>query len=65
MALVGDADGDTEPAERIGVHALDPLAYGPLSPTSPRMYADSATLTRILLAAGRRAAARGLSAERS
>jgi len=53
MALVADADGDTEPAERIGVHALDPLACGPLSTTSPRMYADSATVTRILLAAGR------------
>ena len=53
--LVADADGDTEPAERIGVPALDPLACGPLSPTSPRMYADAAALTRILVASGRRA----------
>jgi len=55
MALVADADGDAAPAARIAVQALDPLASGPLSTTSPRMYADSARLTRILLAAGRRA----------
>jgi DNA-binding CsgD family transcriptional regulator len=34
---------------------LDPLAGGPLSATSPQTYADAAALTRILLAAGRRA----------
>ena len=55
MALVADADGDAESAAQIGVEALDPIACGPLSTTSPRMYADSATLTRILLAAGLRA----------
>ena len=55
MALVADADGDAARAARIGVQLLDPLAYGSLSATSPRMYADSAAVTRILLDAGRRA----------
>jgi DNA-binding CsgD family transcriptional regulator len=55
MALVADADGDATLAAQPGPDALDPLASGPLSATSPRMYADSAALTRILLNAGRRA----------
>jgi DNA-binding CsgD family transcriptional regulator len=53
MALVAEADGAL--AVQTGVQDLDPLAGGPLSATSPRMYADSAALTRILLEAGRRA----------
>jgi DNA-binding CsgD family transcriptional regulator len=42
------------------VQLLDPLADGSLSATSPRMYADSAALTRILLEAGRRADAQSV-----
>ena len=53
MALVAEADGTL--AVQAGVQALDPLASGPLSATSPWMYADSAALTRILRDAGRRA----------
>src|SRR5215469_8053209 len=45
----------TPPAAQTGVQLLDPLAYGSLSATSPRTYADSAALTRILLDAGRHA----------
>ena len=37
------------------VAALDPLARGPLATSSPRMYADTAALTGMLLRAGRRA----------
>jgi DNA-binding NarL/FixJ family response regulator len=55
MALVADADGDAALAAQAGVHELDPLAGGLLSATSPRSYADSAALARILLDAGRRA----------
>jgi DNA-binding CsgD family transcriptional regulator len=55
MALVADADGDATLAAQAGPHALDPLAGGLLSATSPRMHADSAALTRILLDAGRHA----------
>jgi DNA-binding CsgD family transcriptional regulator len=54
-ALLADADGDAVLAAQAAVQTLDPLAIGPLSATSPRMYADAATLTRILLAADRRA----------
>jgi hypothetical protein len=50
-----DADGDPALAAQAGVQVLDPLDSGPLSAASPRMYADSAALTRILLEAGRRA----------
>jgi DNA-binding CsgD family transcriptional regulator len=39
---------------------LDPLAFGRLSATSPRTYADSAALTRILLNAGRHADAKSV-----
>jgi len=53
MALV--ADGNAALAVQTGVQLLDPLASGPLPASSPRMYADSAALTRILLEAGRRA----------
>jgi DNA-binding NarL/FixJ family response regulator len=42
------------------VQVLDPLADGPLSTTSPRTYADTATLTRLLLDAGRRADAKSV-----
>jgi DNA-binding NarL/FixJ family response regulator len=55
LALVADADGDAALAAQAGAHALDPLAGGLLSATSPRHYADSAALTRILLDAGKRA----------
>ncbi len=54
MALVADADGDAALAAQAGAHALDPLAGGLLSATSPRIYADSAALTRILMDAGKR-----------
>ncbi|WP_165552914.1 helix-turn-helix transcriptional regulator [Kribbella speibonae] len=55
MALVADAEGDLRQIAPIGLEMLDPLAGGALSTSSPRMYADVAILTRILLAAGRRA----------
>lgn len=54
MAPVADADGDLQQIAPIGVEMLDPLAGGALSTSSPRMYADVAILTRILLAADRR-----------
>jgi len=57
MALAADAGGNAALAAQAGAQVLDPLAHGPLSATSPRMYADSAALTRILLQAGRRAEA--------
>jgi DNA-binding NarL/FixJ family response regulator len=54
-ARVADAEGDTMPPTEASVQALDPLARGPLPATSPRMYADAAALTRILLRSGQRA----------
>jgi DNA-binding NarL/FixJ family response regulator len=54
-ALLAEADGSGPPAAQLPVEALDPLATGPLSPTSPRSYADTAELTRILVDSGRRA----------
>jgi len=67
-ALLADVDGaraldDTRALELAGpipVRALDPLADGPLSATSPRAYADTALLTRLLLDAGRRADAKSV-----
>jgi DNA-binding NarL/FixJ family response regulator len=62
-ALLADADS----AGGVGaldcqtpVQVLDPLADGPLSTTSPWMYADTAALTRLLLEAGRRADAKSV-----
>jgi DNA-binding CsgD family transcriptional regulator len=55
MARVAEAEGDPERAAEAGVAVLDPLARGPLATSSPRMYADTADLARILLRAGRRA----------
>jgi DNA-binding CsgD family transcriptional regulator len=57
MASVASAEGDTALAAEAGARALDPLASGPLPTTSPRMYTDSAALTRILLDAGKHAEA--------
>src|ERR1700733_5648118 len=61
-ALLADAEGaGAGPCRldsQIPVQVLDPLADGPLSATSPRMYADTAALTRLLLDAGRRADAK-------
>jgi DNA-binding CsgD family transcriptional regulator len=54
LAMVADAEGDPSRAAQAGVQALDPLAIGPLPGTSPRTYADTAVLTRILVRAGRR-----------
>jgi DNA-binding NarL/FixJ family response regulator len=51
-ALLADPGGGP-PAARDPVQLLDPLAAGPLSTTSPLAYADAATLTRVLLDAGR------------
>jgi DNA-binding NarL/FixJ family response regulator len=67
-ALLADADSADAGAgagpcpldSQIPVQALDPLADGPLSTTSPRMYADTAALTRLLLDAGRRADAKAV-----
>jgi DNA-binding NarL/FixJ family response regulator len=47
------AAGPLADADEIA-EVLDPLAGGTLSATSPRAYADAATLTRILIDAGRR-----------
>jgi DNA-binding NarL/FixJ family response regulator len=61
-ALLADA-GSAGPGaldSRTPVQVLDPLADGPLSTTSPRMYADTAALTRLLLDAGRRADAKSV-----
>jgi DNA-binding CsgD family transcriptional regulator len=55
LALVADAEGDPPRAAEAGVQALDPLARGPLPGSSPRTYADTAALTRILVRAGGRA----------
>jgi DNA-binding NarL/FixJ family response regulator len=55
--LLDDADPTGPPATQIPIQLLDPLAVGPLSENSPRMYADAAALTRILLKSGRRAEA--------
>ena len=55
--LLDDADAVGGPATQLPVRLLDPLAVGPLSENSPRMYADAAALTRILLKSGRRAEA--------
>jgi DNA-binding CsgD family transcriptional regulator len=53
-ALLSDAGGGGgPPGARAPVQLLDPLAAGPLSTTSPLGYADAATLTRVLLTAGR------------
>jgi len=60
MALVADADGDPATVGAAAVHELDLLADGPLPGSSPRMYADSAALTRILLDAGRQEDARSV-----
>ncbi len=57
-ALLADADGTAVPDDQPPVQVLDPLAGGPLSATSPRTYADVATLTRLLVDAGRRADAK-------
>jgi len=55
-ALLDDAAGTASPAAaRAYAEALDPLANGPLSENSPRSYADTAVLTRILLNMGLRA----------
>ena len=61
-ALLADADGAGAGAldSQTPVQVLDPLADGPLSTTSPRMYADTAALTRLLLDAGRRADAKSV-----
>jgi DNA-binding NarL/FixJ family response regulator len=53
--LLDDADTTGALATEIPVQLVDPLALGPLSENSPRMYADAAALTRILLKAGRHA----------
>jgi DNA-binding CsgD family transcriptional regulator len=53
LATVAGAEGDPRRAAQAGVQALDPLARGPLPGSSPRTYADSADLTRILVQAGR------------
>ena len=58
-ARLADADGDPL-AVKTPVQALDPLASGPLSTTSPQTYADTAALTRILLDSGRRADAKSV-----
>jgi DNA-binding NarL/FixJ family response regulator len=54
LAMVADAEGDPDRAAQAGAPALDPLALGPLPGTSPRTYADTADLTRILVRAGQR-----------
>jgi DNA-binding NarL/FixJ family response regulator len=54
-ALLNDADSSGTIAAHAPVQVIDPLAHGPLSENTQRMYADGATLTRILLNAGRRA----------
>jgi DNA-binding NarL/FixJ family response regulator len=58
-ALLADADG-TDAVIGATVKELDPLADGPLSATNPRMYADTAALTRLLLGAGRCADAKSV-----
>ena len=45
-ALLAEAGGGSGPAAPAPVQVLDPLATGPLSMTSPQMYADAAALTR-------------------
>jgi DNA-binding CsgD family transcriptional regulator len=57
LAQVTYAEGDAAAAVRAAEPALDPLARGPLPASSPRTYADTAALVRMLLAAGRPAAA--------
>ncbi len=56
-ALLADAGAGRKPGPGVGpripVQVLDPLAAGPLPVTSPLGYADVATLTRVLLTAGR------------
>jgi DNA-binding CsgD family transcriptional regulator len=59
LAAVADAEGDPRRAGQAGAEELDPLAIGPLPGTSPRTYADTADLTRILVRAGRREDAAG------
>jgi DNA-binding CsgD family transcriptional regulator len=59
-ALLADADGASPLAVKTPVQALDPLANGPLSTTSPQTYADIAVLTRVLLDSGRRADAKSV-----
>jgi DNA-binding CsgD family transcriptional regulator len=59
LAMVADAEGDPRRAAQAGVQVLDPLAIGPLPGASPRTYADTADLTRILVRAGRRGDAAG------
>jgi DNA-binding CsgD family transcriptional regulator len=57
MATVADAEGNPVLGAEADLAALDPLAHGPLAATSPRMYADTAALTGMLLRVGRRAEA--------
>jgi DNA-binding CsgD family transcriptional regulator len=59
-ALLAEADSTDAPAGRLPVETLDPLADGTLSMTSPRLYADTAALTRVLLDAGRRVDAKSV-----
>jgi DNA-binding CsgD family transcriptional regulator len=59
-ALVAQADGDAAAAAAGGAAELDLLGDGPLPGSSPRMYADSAAVTRILLDAGREEDARSV-----
>ena len=54
-ALLADADGRPELVADLDVELLDPLAGGPPSASNPRLLTGFATLTRILLSAGRRA----------
>jgi DNA-binding CsgD family transcriptional regulator len=58
-ALLADADGAALD-NQASVEMLDPLASGPLSATSPRTYADAATLTRLLIDAGARTDAKSV-----
>jgi len=60
MALVADADGSGGLPDQVTIEALDPLAAGTLSTSSPQLYADSAALARILVKSGRRADAKSV-----
>jgi hypothetical protein len=62
LAMVAEAEGDPRRAVQAGLQVLDPLAIGPLPGTSPRTYADTADLTRILVRAGLRGTPPRLSA---
>jgi DNA-binding CsgD family transcriptional regulator len=54
IARVAQAEGDAPLAAEADASLLDPLGPGLLPTSSPLMYADSAPLARILLAAGKR-----------